>query len=62
MRNVEIECGKVELSLNAKKTKAMYFNVEIEKKGDSLWYENQASSGGRDRGTRFQIPGQLDTF
>lgn len=28
MRNVEIECGKVGLSLNAKKTKAVYLNVE----------------------------------
>ena len=28
MRNVEVECGKVGLSLNAKKTKAVYLNVE----------------------------------
>ena len=28
LRNVEIECGKVGLSLNAKKTKAMFFNVD----------------------------------
>ena len=28
MRNVEIECGKVGLSLNAKKTKAVYLNVK----------------------------------
>lgn len=28
MRNVEIECGKVGLSLNAKKIKAVYLNVE----------------------------------
>ena len=30
MRNVEIDCGKVELLLNAKKTKAKYFNIEKE--------------------------------
>ena len=30
MRSVEIDCGKVELLLNAKKTKAKYFNVEKE--------------------------------
>ena len=28
MRNVEVECGKVGLSLNAKKTKAVYLTVE----------------------------------
>ena len=28
LRNVEVECGKVGLSLNAKKTKAVYLNVE----------------------------------
>ena len=27
LRNVEIECGKVGLGLNAKKTKAMFYNV-----------------------------------
>ena len=30
LRNVETECGKVGLSLNAKKTKAMFFNVQQE--------------------------------
>ena len=30
LRNVEIDCGKVELLLNAKKTKAKYFNFEKE--------------------------------
>ena len=30
LRNVETECGKVGLGLNAKKTKVMYFNVEKE--------------------------------
>lgn len=30
MCNVEIDCGKVELLLNAKKTKAKYFNIEKE--------------------------------
>ena len=30
LRNVEIDCGKVELLLNAKKTKAKYFNIEKE--------------------------------
>ena len=28
MRNVEVECGWVWLSLNAKKTKAVYLNLE----------------------------------
>ena len=28
LRNVEVECGKVGLSLNAKKTKAVYLTVE----------------------------------
>lgn len=28
MRNVEVECGKVGLSLNAKKAKAVYLTVE----------------------------------
>ena len=30
LRNMEIDCGKVELLLNAKKTKAEYFNIEKE--------------------------------
>jgi len=36
LSNVEIDCGKVELLLNVKKTKAEYFNVEKEemKTGD----------------------------
>ena len=36
MRSVEIDCGKVELLLKAKKTKAKYFNIEKEemKTGD----------------------------
>ena len=33
LRNVETECGKVGLGLNAKKTKVMYFNVEQALKG-----------------------------
>ena len=28
LSNVEIDCGKVELLLNAKKTKGKYFNIE----------------------------------
>ena len=36
LSNVEIDCGKVELLLNAKKTKGKYFNIEKEemKTGD----------------------------
>ena len=30
LSNVDIDCGKVELLLNAKKTKAKYFNIEKE--------------------------------
>ena len=36
LSNVEIDCGKVELLMNAKKTKGKYFNIEKEemKTGD----------------------------
>ena len=61
LRNMEIDCGKVELLLNAKKTKAEYFNIEKEemktvddtKIKQSLW---------KRQGNKIQIPGKLDMF